>query len=80
MFWSTQFHNLIFGMILAECSGGSWNETNNCCTSESPCNLGQGDCDNDGECEGNLVCGNNNCGDNFLWESADCCIVDQGWI
>lgn len=30
------------------------------CTVECPCNLGQGDCDSDEECRGNLVCGTNN--------------------
>merc|ERR1711942_172542 len=28
---------------------------------KSPCSLGQGDCDDDSECLGNLVCGLNNC-------------------
>lgn len=27
-----------------------------------PCGLGDGDCDHDSQCEGKLVCGNNNCG------------------
>jgi len=26
------------------------------------CSFGQGDCDNDDECWGNLICGTNNCG------------------
>ena len=43
------------------------------CSQESQCTLGEGDCDNDGECEGSLVCGNNNCesGPNDL----DCCTI-----
>merc|ERR1712154_594671 len=41
-----------------------------CCTPEQPCGLGEGDCDgpldggvNDGHagCQGDLVCGSNNC-------------------
>merc|ERR1719228_2961785 len=41
----------------------------------SPCVLGQGDCDEDSECAGNLVCGLNNCR-NFTsaaFAYADCC-------
>ena len=42
------------------------------CSQDSPCNDGEGDCDNDGECEGLLVCGNDNClgGPSTM----DCCI------
>ena len=42
-----------------------------CCTEEAPCGLGQGDCDHDGECEGGLGCGHNNCGAGH--SSMDCC-------
>ena len=44
-----------------------------CCTALYPCELGEGDCDNDGECVGSLVCGTDNCGGIFA-SSADCCI------
>ena len=42
-----------------------------CCSEAAPCGLGYGDCDTDAECEGPLVCGDNNCegGDYKL----DCC-------
>ena len=42
------------------------------CSQDSPCADGKGDCDNDGECEGLLVCGNNKClgGPSTM----DCCI------
>jgi len=43
-----------------------------CCTEEDPCGVGEGDCDNDNECEGDLTCGRNNC-DNFPSPKADCC-------
>ena len=49
------------------------NDTWACCTALQPCELGGGDCDNDGECAGNLVCGTDNCGGIFA-SSADCCI------
>ena len=54
---------------LVEWSGATWD----CCTALHPCELGGGDCDNDGECAGNLVCGSNNCGGIFE-STADCCI------
>ena len=47
------------------------------CTAQQPCDESQGDCDNDGECRGNLVCGRNNCRQihgNISISSADCCI------
>ena len=44
-----------------------------CCTTLQPCEYGEGDCDNDGECAGSLVCGTNNCGGIFD-SGADCCI------
>merc|ERR1711942_488363 len=51
------------------CSGRNYNGRR-CCTPEEPCGLGEGDCDgpldggvNDGHagCQGELVCGSNNC-------------------
>ena len=30
-----------------------------CCSSSKPCTIGQGDCDTDSHCQGNLVCGHN---------------------
>ena len=49
-----------------------------CCSSFNQCNVGEGDCDVDYQCKGNLRCGNNNCkaigitGSNW-YDSADCC-------
>ena len=48
-------------------------ETWDCCTVDKPCQENEGDCDNDNECAGNLVCGTNNCGGIFD-SAADCCI------
>jgi len=66
-----------------ECTGGS-KLTWSCCSSEKPCGENQGDCDEDDECEGDLVCGANACNDAFNEKfdkagffpakSADCCI------
>ena len=41
-----------------------------CCTPSSPCGQGKGDCDNDDDCAGDLVCGKDNCGRGAL----DCCV------
>ena len=32
-----------------------------CCTDAIPCSLGEGGCDGDNSCEGDLLCGNENC-------------------
>ena len=56
-----------------------------CCNPHSQCGVGEGDCDSDDDCVGDLICGNsrddsNNCATTFannssLWmEKADCCI------
>ena len=57
----------------SECTASR--DDGSCCTSTAPCALGGGDCDNDIECAGDLVCGTDNCID---WDSAwpstsDCC-------
>ena len=45
-----------------------------CCTDANPCNEGEGDCDDDSECNGDLVCGSNNCAKSlFPSEGTDCC-------
>ena len=51
-------------------------EQGNCCTKESPCKLGGGDCDKDDDCEGSLVCGLDNCQDftPAATSASDCCI------
>ena len=55
----------------------TWLATGNaeCCKTDGPCGEGEGDCDNDGECAGSLVCGSDNCSwnpdPNDNWD--DCC-------
>merc|ERR1712223_207645 len=44
-----------------------------CCTEESPCGLGKGDCDKDADCLGDLVCGKNNCDGPSYGQGDDCC-------
>ena len=51
----------------------------NCCSDAFPCMEGQGDCDEDSQCEGDLTCGADNCLSDFSTSSsnwvtgADCC-------
>ena len=32
-----------------------------CCNLENQCGFGEGDCDSNNQCEGNLICGIDNC-------------------
>ena len=36
-------------------------DKNSCCTTTNRCGINEGDCDNDEDCHGNLICGNDNC-------------------
>lgn len=36
-------------------------EDSHCCTAETPCEYGEGDCDKDTDCAGALICGKDNC-------------------
>ena len=41
-----------------------------CCTEDTPCIEGEGDCDSNDECLGSLICGDDNC----PWgDRDDCC-------
>ena len=57
-----------------------FSELTNCCNATHPCNIGQGDCDKDEDCLGNLVCGRQNCGPDFFWNSTDCCTTLVGML
>lgn len=51
--------------------------TGSCCTPAEPCAVNQGDCDADPDCQGNLICGEDNCnlvGSGFPSNSYDCCV------
>ena len=53
---------------------GTWAR---CCTEYNPCNEGDGDCDTDDQCYGQLRCGENNCGlyetNGYFEAHSDCC-------
>ena len=42
------------------------------CSQASPCAEGEGDCDDHTDCEGELVCGNDNCASGTT--GMDCCM------
>ena len=68
------------------CEGIGFDETDDCCIEPgcygddsccqpyNQCSIGQGDCDTDEDCKGNLVCGNNNCDGKGFDNTDDCCI------
>ena len=47
-------------------------DSGSCCTSDNPCDVDEGDCDNDDECMHGLTCGSNNCPNEFP-SNHDCC-------
>jgi len=49
-----------------------------CCTASEPCEEGEGDCDDNDECQGSLICGDNNCKSfgQFYHAKDDCCVID----
>ena len=51
------------------------NEGSNCCSSSNQCLEGEGNCDDNDDCIGNLQCGQNNCDKGLgLFDSdSDCC-------
>ena len=76
-----------FQFIGQRCAGRNFNGRR-CCTPEEPCGYGEGDCDgpgdggaNDGDagCQGDLICGSNNCKKFglFYHEKDDCCDVPE---
>ena len=44
------------------------------CSTDEPCEVNEGDCDSNDECQSHLFCGSNNCPDSLgNSSSADCC-------
>merc|ERR1712080_707277 len=54
--------------------GTPWGKNPGCCTPDTRCKEGDGDCNNDLECEGDLVCGKDNC----AWGGSDDCCEKPG--
>ena len=72
------FYHIVTSDIAEDCIGSPSTDWN-CCSDAFPCMLGGGDCDDDSQCAGNLVCGSDNCRRDFSssnsnWMTgADCC-------
>ena len=48
-----------------------------CCKSSNNCAVGEGDCDSDSDCNGNLICGGDNCqsiDSDWAASDFDCCM------
>ena len=54
-----------------QCRPNSYSTDWSLCTPNTPCLNGKGDCDNNSDCKGSLVCGNNNCESGT--SGLDCC-------
>ena len=73
-----EFGHIVTSDIAEDCKGSPSTDWN-CCSDAFPCMLGGGDCDDDSQCAGNLVCGSDNCRRDFSssnsnWMTgADCC-------
>jgi len=52
-----------------QCQGGD-----SCCTRDNQCFEGEGDCDHDSDCRGNLRCGTDNCYGKGFDDTDDCCM------
>ena len=69
----------IFTIYDIDCSGGDHSSIQECCNQFHPCGDGEGDCDDDSECSGNLICGRGNCNrKKFPSEKTDCCENPNG--
>ena len=64
-----------YEFVTSDCDASK--DDGSCCTPSNPCALGQGDCDDDDDCAGYLVCGTDNCQSEFdsAWPgtATDCC-------
>ena len=63
----------LLAIVNQKCNPATWSSYDaSCCTWNSPCGIGEGDCDTNDQCAGGLVCGVDNCGPEFP-SSYDCC-------
>jgi len=64
------------------CTPATWEKFSwSCCSPKTPCGVGEGDCDKDSDCAGELVCGKNNCPEEFKAKvgrnKPDCCFDNR---
>ena len=61
---------IIVVITIGRCNG----QDEGCCTEDTPCEEGEGDCDNNDQCIGDLLCGDNTC----PWgDRDDCCVAPE---
>ena len=59
-----------------KCNSDTWDSYDrDCCSTKEPCGIGEGDCDKDADCLGDLSCGDNNCIGTGFTKQADCCYL-----
>ena len=58
-------------------ASSNWDDVKDCCTSSNPCGVGEGDCDNDNECQSGLKCGTDNCPAYLGFTSIECDATDS---
>merc|ERR1712226_202464 len=65
---------LLSGLLYCGEAGIRCNGQNDgCCTKKEKCDLGQGDCDNNDQCDGALTCGKDNCKQGTTFSKYDDC-------
>ena len=62
----------VCGSGWTNCNLGNGYSSGSCCSPDHQCDLGEGDCDDNEDCLGDYICGNNNCGSTFP-DDHDCC-------
>ena len=73
------FNMLLLYVLATNLKGEPKTDWDGC--NDEECDEGEGDCDNDSQCAGDLICGKNNCLEDYSseesnWASgADCCTV-----
>ena len=73
------FYKFFCEFVTSGCDASK--NSGSCCSFNYPCDVGEGDCDNDKDCLGDLVCGNNNCKSfDSAWSNKcfDCCTIKTG--
>ena len=64
-----------------KCNPNTWTEyQDGCCSREEPCGVNEGDCNDDSECFGSLICSRSFCPDTRFHVRASCCAQPSGTL